>query len=88
MTIDHLIAELEQAREDLGGDAEVRIAYQQHYPMRLTVQHLTVPAEHPYADDERAPGQDNDADMVWLACEPPDAPENPYGPSWAWPDDG
>lgn len=43
MTIDELIEELENARDDLGGHAEVRIAYQQNYPLRGTIARVTAP---------------------------------------------
>ena len=85
MTIDDLIAELEEARDALGGEAEVRIAYQPSWPLRATVAHVTVPGEDPYEEGEQACGQDSDAKMVWLAAGdslPWD--ENPYAPRWAW----
>lgn len=85
MTLDELIQELESAREDLGGDAEVRIAYQENYPLRGTVARVTVPEmDDPYSDGESATGQEKDGSMVWIAvCSAP-YDENPYGPAWAW----
>lgn len=85
MTIDDLIAELEDARENLGGDAEVRVAYQENYPLRGTVARVTVPEdEDPYDEGERAVGQDADGGMVWIAVGSAPYDENPYGPRWAW----
>jgi hypothetical protein len=84
MTIDELIAELEDARETLGGQASVRIAYQQNYPLRGTVAAVTVPDDEPYSDDDSAPGQDDDAQMCWIAVGAAPYDENPYGPAWAW----
>jgi hypothetical protein len=85
-TLDELISELEDAREDLGGGAEVRVAYQQSYPLRGTVACVTIPPDpdDPYPADERAPGQEEDGRMVWLAVGSAPYRENPYGPEWAW----
>jgi hypothetical protein len=85
MTIDDLISELEQARDELGGHAEVRVAYQQNYPLRGTIARMTVPdVENPYDEGTAAPGQDGDAHMAWLAVGSAPYDENPYGPEWAW----
>jgi hypothetical protein len=43
MTIDELIELATEAREDLGGDAQVRIAYQPGYPLRAALQYVTTP---------------------------------------------
>jgi|HubBroStandDraft_1064217.scaffolds.fasta_scaffold167169_2 hypothetical protein len=43
MTIDELIEVATEAREDLGGDAQVRIAYQPGYPLRAALGFVTVP---------------------------------------------
>lgn len=87
-TIDQLITELEAAREDLGGDAEVRVAYQRSYPLRLGITGVRVPdssnAEEIYDFEHSAAGQERDGTFCWLAADQPDAPENPYGPDWAW----
>ena len=88
MTIDELIALAGEAREDLGGDAQVRIAYQPGWPLRaalayVTIPHSTDPAEL-YGPDETAPGQGSDGTFLWLATgDLPDG-ENPYAPGWAW----
>ena len=84
MTIDELISELEDARAELSGSAEVRIAYQQAYPLRGTIARVTVPEPEPYGDDESAPGQEDDGSMLWLAAGSVSGRENPYGPAWAW----
>jgi hypothetical protein len=41
MTIDELIDLAGEAREDLGGDAQVRIACQRGYPVRAALQYVT-----------------------------------------------
>lgn len=85
MTIDQLIEAAEEAREALGGSAEVRIAYQQSYPLRGTLDAVTVPEDDdPYDEGETAAGQENDGRMLWLAAGTAPYGENPYGPEWAW----
>jgi hypothetical protein len=88
MTIDELIALAGEAREDLGGDAQVRIACQPGYPVRAALQYVTIPHSTDPAElhgpDETAPGQENDGTFLWLATgDVPDG-ENPYAPEWAW----
>jgi hypothetical protein len=64
MTIDELIELAQDAREDLGGDAQVRIAYQPGYPLRAGLRCVTVPPSTDPSDlcslDESASGQQND----------------------------
>jgi hypothetical protein len=43
MTIDELIELAQEAREDLGGDAQVRIALQPAYPLRAALLYVTIP---------------------------------------------
>ncbi len=84
-TIDDLIAELEEARETLGGDAEVRVAYQPNWPLRGTIARVTVAEfDDPYAEGETAPGQEKDGKLLWIAVGSAPYDENPYGPRWAW----
>lgn len=84
MTIEELIDRLESARDMLGADAQVRVTWQRDYPIRGAVAQVTVPPEEPYAEDEQAAGQERDHLTVWLAIDPVEPPENPYGPRWAW----
>jgi hypothetical protein len=88
MTIDELIELAQDAREDLGGDAQVRIAYQPGYPLRAALQYVTIPyssdSSELYGPDETASGQQDDGTFLWLAAgDLPDG-ENPYAPGWAW----
>jgi hypothetical protein len=89
MTIGDLIQQLEEARDDLGGDPEVRIAYQPNWPLRAAVAYVTIPpCSDPgdlYGEGEAAPGQDKDGRFCWIAASDA-APwdENPYAPRWAW----
>lgn len=88
MTIDELIELARDAREDLGGDAQVRIACQPGYPLRAALSCVTVPSSTDPADlygtDETAAGQEQNGSFLWLATgDLPDG-ENPYAPEWAW----
>jgi hypothetical protein len=64
MTIDELIDLAAEAREELGGDAQVRIAYQPGYPIRAALRYVTIPPgaglDDLYAQDETAAGQENE----------------------------
>ena len=88
MTIDELIELAEDAREDLGGDAQVRIAYQPGYPLRAALACVTIPPSTDpsdlYGPDETAAGQQNDGTFLWLATGDLPDRENPYAPGWAW----
>jgi hypothetical protein len=88
MTIDELIELASEAREDLGGDAEVRIASQPGWPLRAALAYVTIPysidPSNLYSADETAAGQEKDGTFLWLATgDLPDG-ENPYAPEWAW----
>ena len=89
MTIDELIELAGEAHENLGGDAQVRIAYQPGYPLRAALGYVTVPfSTDPaelYGPDETAAGQENDGRFLWLATGDLPDRENPYAPGWAWP---
>jgi hypothetical protein len=81
MTIDELIELAEEARDDLGGDAQVRVALQPSYPIRAALRCVTTPhstdPEDPNAPGDRAAGQGNDGTFLRLAAgDPPDG-ENP-----------
>lgn len=53
MTLDELIERLGEARDDLGGQAEVRVAYQPSWPLRGTIASVTVTGgdTEPHCDD-------------------------------------
>lgn len=88
MTVDELIELAEEARADLGGDAQVRIAYQRGYPLRAALRCVTVPPSTDpsdlYGSGETAAGQDKDGTFLWLATGDVPDHENPYAPDWAW----
>jgi hypothetical protein len=87
MTVDELIQDLEEARDELGGDAEIRVAYQPSWPLRTTIARVTIPQDDRPGDDEDeiAEVDEKDAGFCWIALtegQPYD--ENPYAPKWAW----
>ena len=88
MTIDELIELATEAREDLGGDAQVRIAYQPGYPLRAALGFVTIPystdPDELYGHDEQAAGQQHDGTFLWLAAGDLPDRENPHAPGWAW----
>lgn len=89
MTIDELIELAADAREDLGGDAQVRIACQPGYPLGAALGYVTVPPSTDpaelYGPDETGAGQQHDGTFLWLATGDLPDRENPYAPQWAWP---
>jgi len=75
MTIDELIELAQDAREELGGNAQVRIACQPGYPIRAALCCVTVPPSTDpsdlYRPDKTAAGQQNDSTFLWLATGDP-----------------
>lgn len=83
MNIDDLIQTLEEAREAMGGDADVRIAYQPSWPLRGNVVEVTY-NHNGDPDADFAPGTPADEAICWLAAGEVGYGENPYAPRWAW----
>jgi hypothetical protein len=52
MTVEELIARLEDIRDELGGDIEVRLMTQQNWPFENTIEGLCSSREIAEADDE------------------------------------
>ena len=52
MTLDELIQRLEEYRDDLGGDTDVRLMTQQNWPFENEIVGLASGAEINYRDDE------------------------------------
>ena len=64
MTIDELIERLEGYRDEIGGDAEVRLMTQQNWPFENTVYGLVSGAEiNESEDDEEDEGESDDDDV-------------------------
>ena len=60
MTIDELIARLEDYRDEIGGDAEVRLMTQQNWPCENTICGLASGAEINDFDEDDEDGDDDD----------------------------
>jgi hypothetical protein len=64
MTIDELIERLEGYRDEIGGEAEVRLMTQQNWPFENTVYGLVSGAEiNESEDDEEDEGESDDDDV-------------------------
>ena len=62
MTIDQLIERLEEYRDTLGGDAEVRLMTQQNWPFENTITGICSGQEINDAGDEEDPEDDGDVE--------------------------
>ena len=71
MTINELIERLEEYRDDMGGDAEVRLMTQQNWPFENGIVGLASGEEINEAIDEDEPHDDADVttDQVVYICE-------------------
>ena len=81
MTIDELIERLECYRDEIGGDAEVRLMTQQNWPFENTLYGLVSGAEINGADDDASDDQDVEADAVLYIVE---GTQLCYGSKRAW----
>ena len=84
MTIDELIARLEDYRDEIGGEAEVRLMTQQNWPFENSVYGLVSGAEiNDYDEDDEDGGDDDDAseDAVLFIVE---GQQLGYGTKRAW----
>ena len=84
MTIDELIARLEDYRDEIGGDAEVRLMTQQNWPFENSIYGLASGAEiNDYDEDAEDGGDDDDAaeDAVLFIVE---GKQLGYGTKRAW----
>lgn len=62
MTIDELIERLENYRDEIGGDADVRLMTQQHWPFENGIVGLASGEEINAAADDEEPNDDGDVD--------------------------
>ena len=83
MTIDELIERLEEYRDEIGGDAEVRLMTQSNWPFENDIFGLASGQEINDAADEDDPNDDGDvdADQVVYICE---GEQLCYGTKQAW----
>ena len=65
MTIDELIARLEDYRDEIGGNAQVRLMTQQNWPFENSIYGLASGAEiNDYQDDEDGDDDDDSDDAA------------------------
>ena len=81
MTIDELIQRLEDYRDEIGGDAEVRLMTQQNWPFENTIFGLASGEEINADPDEDEDDDDVEADQVLYICE---GQQLGYGSKRAW----
>ena len=84
MTIDELIARLEDYRDEIGGDAEVRLMTQQNWPFENSIDGLASGAEiNDYDEDDEDGGDEDDVseDAVLFIVE---GQQLGYGTKRAW----
>ena len=79
MTLNELIERLEEYRDELGEDAEVRLMTQQNWPFENTITGLASSAEINGADDDD--DEDVEADAVVYIV---DGQQIGYGSKRAW----
>jgi len=79
MTIDELIQRLEEYRDEIGGDAEVRLMTQQNWPFENEIVGLASGEEINDPDDEE--DEDVDEDQVVFIVE---GRQRCYGSTRAW----
>lgn len=79
MTIDELIQRLEEYRDDLGGDAQIRLMTQQNWPFENEIFGLASGEEINDPDDEE--DEDVDEDSVVFIVE---GKQRCYGSTRAW----
>jgi hypothetical protein len=80
MTIDELIQRLEDYRDEIGGDAEVRLMTQQNWPFENTIFGLAS-GEEINNDPDEEDDDDVEADQVLYICE---GQQLGYGSKRAW----
>ena len=85
MTIDELIARLEDYRDEIGGDAQVRLMTQQNWPFENSIYGLASGAEiNDYDEDDQDDDDDSDdaaEDSVLFIVE---GQQLGYGTKRAW----
>ena len=81
MTIDDLIERLEEYRDELGGDTEVRLMTQQNWPFENAIVGLASSDEIHDADEDDDDPDEEDADDVVFIVE---GEQYCYGSTRAW----
>jgi hypothetical protein len=80
MTIDQLIARLEECRDEIGGDAEVRLMTQRNWPFENSIFGVTTGAEMNESDDDDDDDNAEDDGVVYIV----ENEQLGYGSKRAW----
>ena len=83
MTLNEIIERLEEYRDDLGGDCEVRLMTQQNWPFENAITGLASRAEIIASDEDSDDDEDDEADdgpMVYIV----EGTQLGYGSKQAW----
>lgn len=81
MTLDELISRLEEYREDLGGETEVRLMSQQNWPFENSITGLCSGQEINDACDDEEDDEDVEAEKIVYVVE---GQQLCYGSKRAW----
>lgn len=86
MTIDELIHELEELKEDHGGDCEIRLMTQPSYPLQHkiagVVHDVDIANYDAEVNGEDADGEEERENVAWIL--EGGHPDRPYGHRDAW----
>jgi hypothetical protein len=80
MTIDELIERLGEYRNDLGGDADVRLMTQSNYPFEYDIAGLASGAEIRAEEDDDGDVEVTDSDVLFIV----EGQQLGYGSTRAW----
>ena len=82
MTIDQLIERLQEAREEIGGDCEVRLMTQQNWPFENAVHGVTT--SNQIAESSEDDEDDEDDEPAEPVCFIVEGSQLAYGTKTAW----
>jgi len=84
MTVNEMIERLQEAAEDGFGDCELRLAFQERWPLQFTVRGIATPD-----DESRGMGEPDEepsvaASVVYIVEGDHPRDDSPYAPVWAF----
>lgn len=80
MTIDQLIEILQEAREDIGGDTEVRLMTQYNWPFENSIHGVALSTEMGRSEDDTDDEEDDSETVVYIV----EGNQLGYGSKAAW----
>lgn len=83
MNLDELIDLLSDIRDDVGGNTEVRLAFQPNWPLAYHISNVTVASSDEDDDFEEDSDSADQKPIVWIA-EGSHPSDSPYAPRSAW----